>query len=66
MWIPKSAAELEDAAHTGRFLEKSDVDAKREIAKGMDVATDVNAMALEGGLRRSWQVTRRAPTLASR
>jgi len=50
MWIPGSAAELE-AALVGDGIEESAIfDGKRELSKNEDLAVDICAMTVEGGV----------------
>jgi hypothetical protein len=52
MWIPTTAAEIEDSARSGRLVETPSFDAKADLPtakKNIDLATDVAAMATDGG-----------------
>jgi hypothetical protein len=52
MWIPKSAAEVQDAAKRGDLEETHTFDAKRALPtrrKNHDIAIDVDAMTVDGG-----------------
>ena len=52
MWIPKSAAEVEEAARRGDLEETHTFDAKAALPpskKNHDVAVDVSAMTVDGG-----------------
>lgn len=54
MWIPWDAEEVERAAREGRLAETASFDAKRDLPatpkKNADLATDVAAMATDGGV----------------
>lgn len=54
MWVPNSAEQIEAAAVAGDLPETSSFDAKRELPatpkKNADLATDVAAMATDGGV----------------
>lgn len=53
MWIPKDAEEIDRAARAGDLPETPSFDAKAELprkSKNVDLATDVAAMATDGGV----------------
>jgi hypothetical protein len=50
MWIPESAAELEQALAQGGLEETATFDGKRELGKSEDIAVDVCAMTVQGGV----------------
>lgn len=54
MWVPDSAEQIEGASVAGDLPETSSFDAKRELPatpkKNADLATDVAAMAMDGGV----------------
>jgi len=53
VWIPKSAAEIEAAATSGELKETATFDAKEALPaprRNADIATDVAAMATDGGV----------------
>lgn len=50
MWIPKSAAEIEEAVKSGTLLESPTFDAKASIGSSKEVAKDIAAMATDGGV----------------
>lgn len=50
MWIPKTADEIEQVLASRELRETPSFDGKREIPSSRDLATDVAAMATDGGV----------------
>jgi hypothetical protein len=50
MWIPESAAEVERALEGEGLEETASFDGKRELGKNEDIAVDVCAMTVQGGV----------------
>ena len=53
VWIPRDAAEIEQAARAGNVAESPSLDAKAELPpsrKNADIAADVAAMSTDGGV----------------
>ncbi len=50
MWIPKSEDDIERAIEDGTLAETLTFDAKALPVKSKDIAKDVAAMSLEGGV----------------
>ncbi|MDP9351170.1 MAG: ATP-binding protein [Chloroflexota bacterium] len=50
MWIPKTEAEVRAALDSRELRETPSFDGKREIPRSLDLATDVAAMATDGGV----------------
>ncbi len=50
MWIPKTEAEIRAVLASRELRETPGFDGKREIPRSVDLATDVAAMAADGGV----------------
>lgn len=50
MWVPASAGEVEAAVAGAWLVETATFDAKREVGRSKDVAIDVCAMTVDGGV----------------